>query len=174
MRTINSCVKIKNSEEIEQTLLNGMGQRVGLCISSKHKTVDMIVSETKLTALQVKLVLGKFLSLGIVDTFEKTNACGIVDRFYKLIQSHVEFVYSSDSLDLPATINLLSREMTSILCSIVNSVGAGYLKLNTIKANEKDVQEFVEELDQLVKKFERIEDDASSDTYSFISIVGIS
>jgi hypothetical protein len=165
-------IVIENNREIEELLLTGAGMSVGICISDKYKSVEMIIGDTKLPLLKVKLVLNKFIEFGIVDSLEKKNANGIIEKYYKLVPSRVDFVYDNKTANIADMISFFSEGTGRILRALSDGIGTGLARHISIRANEKDMMHFLDELELLIEQYNRLEDHDMEDVYSLIVALG--
>ena len=166
-------VNIANNKEVEKLLLDGAGLRVTMCIYDRYKTVDVVVAETQLPVLKVKLLLNRLYALGVIEVSEKMNSSGVNEKFYRISPSMINIISDNDSFDSVATAALFSEDTSRILNNISKNRGAGLVKHMTIKTHEKNVNDFIKELDSLLERYACIEESSSDDVYTLIAVLGL-
>ncbi|MDF2520953.1 MAG: hypothetical protein K0R84_1581, partial [Clostridia bacterium] len=130
-------------------------------------------------AFSIQLYLNRLMTANLVTVKESTVIDGRIEKIYCLSSKDVEILNylksnSNDSND--RNIDLSAQHFSSLTRQIIKNINqykekTYKIKAYFIKTDDKTMQEFKKELDDLFLKYQQLEDINATETYGFISVL---
>lgn len=172
------CIKddnliIENDYDLEYILKNN-GFQVILCLYSCPKTIKEISEETKISSLNVKLIISRLQKKGIVKVSNIVALNGNIQKKFELVEKNVEVLCNSknENMDLYATSQYFCNSISKIIKNFYIDK-PNKAKISYIKASSQNIEKFNKELEELYKKYDSMDDEDESEIYGFICVLGL-
>ena len=172
---------VEEHAQIEQDILAGRGMDVLFCMMDNAKTKLEIASRLEMPSYSVHIYIERLLKAGLVREENSIVQNGQIEKCYQL---------ASDELKI---INLLGKEGMSeaerrrkaeisaqhfgiMTKNAIRNANNNDKKPNKIKAyfmqaKEEDMKKFVNEVEELFQKYQKMEDKSSKETYSLFTVL---
>lgn len=171
---------IQENEQMEQDILSGRGMDVLFCLMDKFVTQDEIAKRLEMPRFSVQLYLQRLIHAGLVREEEEKIRNGEVIRSYCLVSDNLKIINRLKEHVSPQ--DKRKNEITTqyFLTMVRNAIKSAGKDLSRparvqacfIKAREKDMKNFTEEIDQLYKRYLQTENPEGADLYGMLTVMG--
>lgn len=171
---------INEENSIKDDVLNGKSFDILLLLLSGPKTIREVAKELRIPSFSVQLYVQRLMGVNLVRIKEELINEGRIEKIYELASNEVEILnYLKDSektSNSKENVELAAHQFSTLSKEVIKNINQysdkpHKIKAFFIKADEKHMTDFKEELDMLYEKYKSLEDLDADDTYGFISIL---
>jgi len=170
---------INENDSLKQDILNGKALDILLILLSGAKTVKEMGKELNIPSFSVQLYIKRLLEANLIKITDVKVIEGKVEKSYDLASSDIEILNNLKANckgeDGKKNLELSAQYMASLTREMIRNVDEyddkpHKIKAYFIKADKEKMVEFKNELDELFKKYQSLEDMDATNTYGLISI----
>ncbi len=171
---------IKEDSKLKEDILEGKSLEILLILLSGAKTVKEIARELNLPSFSVQLYITRLLEGKLIKIVDTKVVDGKIEKTYELISTDIEILNylknNCKNANNSETIELSAQHFASMTREIIRGID-GYrnkphkIKVNFIKTDVKTMESFKKDLEELIAKYESLENLEASETYGFISVL---
>lgn len=166
------------NETLKEDILKGKSMDILLLLLSGPKTVKEISKELNLPPFSLQLYLKRLIEGDLIHIVEVKVCEGKVEKTYKLASTDMEilnYIKENTTADVN-NVELSAQHFSTMTRNLVRNVNQyknkpHKIKAYFIKSDEESMLAFKQDLEELFKKYQAMEDLEASETYGFISVL---
>lgn len=172
---------IDENKEVEQDLLSGRALDILICMMSGEKNAKELAREVGIAIYSVQLYLQRLIKAGMIVITDERITNGQLERIYKLSSDNLEILnYIKENklsdIEKKQKLSVSAEHFAYMTKSAIKNVNSGEelpykIKAYFMKAKKSDMEAFKQEIDDLYKKYQNLEDTDAEDTYSLFEVL---
>lgn len=172
---------VEENEQMEQDMLSGRGMDVLFCLMNNAKTKLEIATRLGMPSFSVQLYINRLEKAGLVKEGIATIKNGQIEKCYQLVSDEIEIINHLQKGHLSEAekkrkAEISAQHFAAMTRNAIKNVNMNDGKPHKIKAyfmnaKEADMKEFREDIEQLFKKYQKLEDKDAQGTYSLFTVL---
>ncbi len=168
-----------NESELSDDIVNGKALDVLIALLFTPKSARQLAEELKTPVYSIKLYLKRLEDKGLVEINTSRIQEGKLQQTYRLASNNIDILnylkgeneQRKNDVQVDMSAKHFSNMTHEIIKDIKNYRDKPYkIKAYFIKANDEEMKQFKQELDELFSRYQQLEDETAKTTYSMINV----
>lgn len=166
------------NENLKEDFLKGKSMDILLLLLSGPKTVKEISKELNLPPFSLQLYLKRLIEGELIRIVDVKVCEGKVEKTYELASTDMEILnyLKENTSNEENNIELSAQHFSTMTRNLIRNINQfkhkpHKIKAYFIKSDEESMLAFKQELEDLFKKYQAVENLDASETYGFISVL---
>lgn len=172
---------LEENEQIDKDILAGRGLDVLFCLMDGINNAVAVAQKLGMPVYSVQLYLQRLVKAGLVKENIASIKNGQIEKVYEMVSDEVEIInrvqanMSSEAAKKRQT-DIVAQHFSAMVKKAIKCAGNEREKPNKIKsyfmkAREENMIQFRLEIENLIRKYQAMEDLQAEDTYSLFTVL---